>query len=125
MTIHDKLNYLMNGMNSNWKTTLLWTGNISSAYGGGTITLDLSEYNNILIYSSHLQNQEPSYGSLIPVDGINHYCGASQPDGVRCSTRKITVNSNGVTFATQGCSDNTYHAQYCIPVYIYGVNISN
>lgn len=113
--------------NSNLGAKLLWTNdNPSSNFPGQTITLDLTNYDGVIIEF----NVAKSVNSLltrayITKNDNSQYLsvgGLYNPSNAKSRGRTISVNNNGITLGN-GYTDATDNGA-CIPIKIYGVHLS-
>lgn len=119
---------------SNNKADLLWTNpNPATAFGPQTVELDLTNYDAVLIQSNW--KGETNYNRYIPhadtysmvmkgtfgrLLGINE----SMANGPYSPTsRKATVENNGVTFGNGISTSDSYNDACCVPCYIWGIKI--
>jgi hypothetical protein len=114
-------------LNSNLGAKLLWTNdNPSSNFPGQTITLDLNNYDGVIIEF----NVAKSVNSLltrayITKNDNSQYLsvgGLYNPSNAKSRGRTISVNNNGITLGN-GYTDATDNGA-CIPIKIYGVHLS-
>lgn len=103
--------------------TLLWTNpDPTSNFAAQTVSLDLAEYNAVLItYTA--QANSTRFGSAIGlIDGNNYFVtiGIDSTANNYIYKRGAAADNSGVTFTT-GYRDTTSSTGYAIPLYIYGI----
>lgn len=127
MTTVKNLQTQIDELNSNLGAKLLWTNdNPSSNFLGQTITLDLTNYDGVIIEF----NVAKSVNSLLTRAYIrkndnSQYLsvgGLYNPSNAKSRGRTISVNNNGITLGN-GYTDATDNGA-CIPIKIYGLHLS-
>lgn len=100
---------------------LLWTNSApTSAFATQTVSIDLSEYEGVLVEFRGAFNVE-KYGTAYAKKGTTGFSGGAYPGGSADSFgRDFTVSASGVTF-TDGYNGTTKSNTNAIPYKIYGV----
>lgn len=104
---------------------LIWTNpSPTSNFGAQTLSLDLSAYKYLVIYSRFSTSDDQSAYKvnclLEKGDDVTQYIVSLDWQQHICNSRKATFNDNGVTFAN-GNVNSTANSAVCIPLYIYGI----
>lgn len=114
-------------LNSNLGGKLLWTNpNPTSAFAAQTISLNLSEYNFIIVESiagiSLTSISKQTIFNKISDYTTNRYCiGYTNSDNDGIIRHIANISNSGVTFSA-GYLNTSLRNDVCIPVKIYGVN---
>lgn len=113
--------------------TKLWQNpNTGSDFAAQQITLSDSHWNFLMIYFYDYKNSSNGYGHCVTIPKGYHGMfseARTTTNGARSTERQVTVNSDTeVTFAdaneAHGTTAAVVNNAYCIPVAIYGVNMS-
>lgn len=101
---------------------LLWeNASVSSSFNAQTLSLDLSEYDFILLISV-FSNSFGYYSSdIINVTNGISYVANSHPNDRGNVSRRIKISSNSIQFYTGLESDNSEDSSVMKPVKIYGI----
>ena len=112
---------------SSGEAELLWSNaSPTSVFSAQTISLDLSNYDYILIEglrSISYPNDKTKVLSLCPKGQTVNYSVSSDGTTDNGAARTVTVSNAGVTFSNAHSSGSTQN-YFAIPLKIYGCNIS-
>lgn len=111
-------------LNSNLGGKLLWTNSSpSSTFANQTISLDLSEYNYIIISAIDTDDIETEKYSLIKVGSQNNIIGLKHRTAVDIRVRTVDVSTESVVFGTgkDVSGGVTNGNKYAVPYHIYGI----
>lgn len=129
VTAYDRSGTLRTGtLDNSSEMTLLWTNTSTSDFGATTVSLDLSEYEMVMIYAS--------YSASTPTIAMTSYLFKVDDDvtyrmmsgNARKDYRDLTISSTGISFqrATQvatynNTGGNTSVNNIIVPRSIYGI----
>ena len=108
--------------------TLLWTNSNLTSFSGGTIELDLSEYDYIVIDGNYSSDAGVVSKSLIK-KGSSQYIDIgtfynSSTNRAVSQIRLVTVNNTGVTFGEQLDYGSNGKSTHGIPYHIWGLKLN-
>jgi hypothetical protein len=107
-------------------TTLLWTNsNPNSAFPAQTLSINLSSYDSILIFSKHSYDSSTSIKiGIIPVNGSFHVLanggGESSALSAYGTTRGFIATTGGIAISTGGIGSQNSDG-WCTPQKIIGI----
>lgn len=105
------------------KLTALWTNpNPTSSFAAQTISLDLAQYELILITFHNFASTDAQYGLLaqLCIVGDTNYLQFTSATNNRNGRRLATITTTGVQFAACVYNDGTNN-NYGIPYQIFGI----
>ena len=121
------LAYAQGGM----KMDLLWTNPSSASFAEQTVSINLSNYDLVVIVFALTTNMGANLTvtqAITPIDGLNHSISskgirADSGDYYYTRSRSFTPSSTGIAF-TKGMVDNSYNNEAAIPYQVYGIKMS-
>ena len=93
----------------------------SSAFAGQTVSLDLTDYNMVLILFKWKSSDADTGSTIIP-KGYAGYVGAPYTSANRYQRTITNVSNNGVIF-DNGVIGGSYDNTSCVPIFIYGIKV--
>lgn len=105
---------------------LLWTNPNPSTLSAGTVALDLSDYDYVIV-TTNLSGSNTANGSAIAKVGssVDTVLGEKSWDSansrMNANIRRFRASSTGVYFYQGGYSTSESAASRCVPYQIYGV----
>ena len=117
MTLHEKLDEILNGKIDFGNENLLWERSPSN-FAAQTISLDLSEYTfiSVVARASMAHGEDVSLPQLLKIGESGRL---SASTAATSFLRSVSCDVTGVTFGA-GYWETTLDNGYCIPVKIYG-----